>query len=81
MTGWLKLGVGVDFVNVFSTMEAVRKSYPYIFIGPLILFIFPLVMLWEYLRLYGILGFAAAGATGLLVGRIVTPGTTTWPRP
>ena len=73
ITGWLKLGVAIEFTNVFSTIEALRKSFPYVLVGPLPVIVFPVVMLWEYLRLYGILGFSGACATGVLVARIVTP--------
>lgn len=75
MTGWLGLGVAIELKNVFSTIEALRISLPYALVGPLYIIVFPVVMLWEYLRLYGILGFFGASATGVFVARILTPTT------
>lgn len=79
VTKWLGLGLTFDFADVFQNLSATydfaRQHFPYILIGPIIgiLFValFPVFMLWEYLRIYGILGFVITCTIGWFLGWII----------
>jgi hypothetical protein len=66
MTRWLGLGLHIDYGQIFTSWGFADSNNPYH-----VMALLPLAVIWEYFKLYGVVGFAMSSVTGILAGRII----------
>ncbi len=66
ITRWLGLGLHIDYGEMFASWGFADYTNPYH-----VMALLPVAAVWEYFKLYGVVGFALSTATGFITGRII----------